>query len=193
MKCRLKLGMGLIWMSNFWIVYVLKCDLGRSWANISGSSVGWVENTRMSTQPICYLRNKNSINSMAGRKVGPWVQFFWLGIWKCYSLWVWKVNKQTLTHIRDITPGPTGASVVAPKFSDTLTLFHQRGWAAKGGGQILLHHCRDCTKNFLMVTSLHINLALDWAPKFAIPSLGFVLYWNLRQNWISQFSSSVYL
>ena len=121
--------MGLIWMSNFWIVYVLKCDLGRSWANISGSSVGWVENTRMSTQPICYLRNKNSINSMAGRKVGPWVQFFWLGIWKCYSLWVWKVNKQTLTHIRDITPGPTGASVVAPKFSDTLTLFHQRGWA----------------------------------------------------------------
>ena len=30
-------------------------DLGWSWANIYGSSVGWLENTRMSTQPICYL------------------------------------------------------------------------------------------------------------------------------------------
>ena len=28
---------------------------GWSWANIYGSSVGWLENTRMSTQPICYL------------------------------------------------------------------------------------------------------------------------------------------
>ena len=33
---------------------VMPCDLDQSWANIYGSSVGWLENTRMSTQPICY-------------------------------------------------------------------------------------------------------------------------------------------
>ena len=32
---------------------IMSCDLGRSWASIYGSSVGWLENTRMSKQPIC--------------------------------------------------------------------------------------------------------------------------------------------
>ena len=31
----------------------MPCDLGCSWANIYGSSVGWLENTRISMQPIC--------------------------------------------------------------------------------------------------------------------------------------------
>ena len=34
---------------------VMPCDLGRSLANIYGSSVVWLENTGMSTQRICYL------------------------------------------------------------------------------------------------------------------------------------------
>jgi hypothetical protein len=38
----------------------LPCDLGRSWANIYGSSVGRLENTRLSTQHICYLYCKKS-------------------------------------------------------------------------------------------------------------------------------------
>ena len=33
---------------------VMPCDLGWSWANIYGSAVGWLENTRMSMQPIWY-------------------------------------------------------------------------------------------------------------------------------------------
>ena len=41
-------------------VAMLVCDLGWSRANIYGSSVGWLENTRMSTQPICYLKLKES-------------------------------------------------------------------------------------------------------------------------------------
>ena len=28
---------------------VMPCDFGQSWANIYGSSIGWLENTRMST------------------------------------------------------------------------------------------------------------------------------------------------
>ena len=42
--------------------------LGRSW--VYGSSVGWLENTRMSTQPIYYFyigRNQNSIDNTACR------------------------------------------------------------------------------------------------------------------------------
>ena len=38
----------------------MPCYLGRSWANIYGSSVGWLENTRMSMQTICYLYWKES-------------------------------------------------------------------------------------------------------------------------------------
>jgi hypothetical protein len=39
---------------------VMPCDFDWSWANIYGSSVGWLENTSMSTQPICYLYWKES-------------------------------------------------------------------------------------------------------------------------------------
>ena len=40
----------------------MPCDFGRSWANIYGISVGWLENTRISTQPICYLYWKTDRN-----------------------------------------------------------------------------------------------------------------------------------
>ena len=52
-------------------------------------------------------------------------------------------RKSSCTH-RDVTAGVTA---VAPKFLDTLTLFQP-------GGQILPRHCRKCTKNFPLVTSL---------------------------------------
>jgi hypothetical protein len=39
---------------------VMPCGLGRSQAKIYGSSVGWLKNTSMSTQPICYLYWKKS-------------------------------------------------------------------------------------------------------------------------------------
>ena len=48
---------------------------------------------------------------------------------------------------RDVSTGATGATAVAPKFSDTLTLFQP-------GGQILPLHCRGRTKKFPEVTSL---------------------------------------
>ena len=34
---------------------VMPCYLGWSWGNIHSSCVGWLEGTRMSTQPICCL------------------------------------------------------------------------------------------------------------------------------------------
>ena len=50
----------------------------------------------------------------------------------------------------DVTAGATGATVVAQKFSDILTLFQPGpGW------QILPHHCRGRTNNILVVTSLN--------------------------------------
>ena len=36
----------------------MPCNLGWSQANIYGSSVGWLENTKISIQPICYLNWK---------------------------------------------------------------------------------------------------------------------------------------
>jgi hypothetical protein len=33
----------------------MPCDLGQSWAKIYGSSVGWLKNTSMSTQPTYML------------------------------------------------------------------------------------------------------------------------------------------
>ena len=36
-------------------------------------------------------------------------------------------NAMTLMHIRDVTAGATGATAVAPKFSDALTLFQPGG------------------------------------------------------------------
>ena len=53
---------------------------------------------------------------------------------------------------RDVTTGATGATVVAPKFSDTLTLSQPRG-------QILptksAHHCRVHTYHFPVFTPLN--------------------------------------
>ena len=40
-----------------------------------------------------------------------------------------------LNWVRDVTTGATGATKVAPKFSDTLTLFQPRGADSA-------HHCR---------------------------------------------------
>ena len=45
----------------------MPCDLGRSLANIYGSSVAYLENTRLSTQPFCYINNIEWV------KVGPWL------------------------------------------------------------------------------------------------------------------------
>ena len=42
------------------VQYRVSHVVGWSWANIYDSSVGWLENTRMSTQPICYLYWKES-------------------------------------------------------------------------------------------------------------------------------------
>ena len=50
--------------------------------------------------------------------------------------------------IRDITAGVTGATAVAPKFSDTLTLFQPRGADSA-------HHRLGRTYIFPVVTSLH--------------------------------------
>ena len=36
-------------------IVVMPCDLGRSWANIYGNSVGRLENTRMSMHNVNYL------------------------------------------------------------------------------------------------------------------------------------------
>jgi hypothetical protein len=50
----------------------MPCDLGRSWASIYGSSVGWLENTRMSTvgpciehwKTSCWMRQEINLKSM---------------------------------------------------------------------------------------------------------------------------------
>ena len=78
------------------------------------------------------------------------------------------LSTYTTKKIRNVTAGATSATVVAPKFSDTLTLF-QPVW------QILPHHSRGRTKIFPMVTSSKSgplknqkNL-LDWAVVIYIP------------------------
>ena len=49
---------------------------------------------------------------------------------------------------RDVSTGATGATAVAPKFSDTLTLFQPRGADSA-------HHWHGRTYIFLVVTSLY--------------------------------------
>ena len=61
-------------------------------------------------------------------------------------------------HLRDVTAGATSATTVAPKFSDTLTLFQQ----GQGGLQILPLYRRGRTKKFPAVTSLKWHSVLDW-------------------------------
>ena len=61
---------------------------------------------------------------------------FWLGFW---------LGGNT-TH-RDVSVGATGATAVAPKFSDTLTLFQP-------GGEDYAHHWRGRTEIFPVITSL---------------------------------------
>ena len=55
-----------------------------------------------------------------------------------------------LIKIRDVTTGATGATGVAPKFSDTLTLSPPRGADSA-------HHCRGRSYNSPVVTSLKID------------------------------------
>ena len=54
------------------------------------------------------------------------------------------------TIIRDVSTGATGATAVAPKFSDTLTL-------SQPGGADSTHHQRSRTKIFPVITSLATN------------------------------------
>ena len=51
---------------------------------------------------------------------------------------------------RDVTAGATGATIIAPKFSDALTLFQPRGADSA-------QHCKGCTQNFPVVTSLALH------------------------------------
>ena len=53
-KKSLKISPGVTYISAMHSLIVLNtvvmpCDLGQSWDNIYGSSVGWLENKRMST------------------------------------------------------------------------------------------------------------------------------------------------
>jgi hypothetical protein len=54
---------------------------------------------------------------------------------------------QSAHHDRDVTTGATGATAVAPKFSDTLTLSKPRGADST-------HHRRGRSLHFPVVTSL---------------------------------------
>ena len=56
-------------------------------------------------------------------------------------------NKLLDQSTRDVSTGATGATAVAPKFSDTLTLFQPRGADSA-------HHWHGRTYIFLVVTSL---------------------------------------
>ena len=56
----------------------MPCDLGWSWANIHGSSVSWLVNTKMSMQTICskYVFILEGIKIPYFRKYFPQKQFF---------------------------------------------------------------------------------------------------------------------
>ena len=60
-----------------------------------------------------------------------------------------KIEKNAKKPDRDVSTGATGATVVAPKFSDTLTL--SPPWGADSA-----HHCRGRNEIFPMVTSLSL-------------------------------------
>ena len=62
-------------------------------------------------------------------------------------------NKKTI-FVRDVSTGATGATEVAPKFSDTLTL-------SPPGGEDSAHHRRGPTKNFPVDTSLNYPVILS--------------------------------
>ena len=77
----------------------------------------------------------------------------------CYYAVLPKVLLTKSCATQDVTAGATG---VAPKFSDTLTLF-------KRGGQILPLHRRGRTQKFPMVTSLSVTVW--WSLTEMSPSL----------------------
>ena len=68
----------------------------------------------------------------------------------CISI-LFKHSAQVYIVYRDVSTGSTGATRVAPKFSDTLTLFQP------GGGADSTHHWHGRTKIFLEVSSLPNN------------------------------------
>ena len=65
-----------------------------------------------------------------------------------HGLTVQTTVPQVIYNLRDVTAGATGATAVAPKFSDALTLFQP------GGGRFCPTICRGRTINFPAVTSL---------------------------------------
>ena len=71
---------------------VLHWNLVWSWANIYGSSVGWLKNTRMSTQPIpaIYIgRHQNSTNTIAWISAEPLLYRPWSETWWFWnSIWI---------------------------------------------------------------------------------------------------------
>ena len=62
-----------------------------------------------------------------------------------------KKHRIKKTESRDVSKGATGATLVAPKFLDTLTLSPPRGADSA-------HHCRGCNYFFHLVTSLESNV-----------------------------------
>ena len=66
----------------------------------------------------------------------------WQGLWS-FTFWL-----NSVIYPGEVTTGATGVTLVAPKFSDILTLFQP-------GRQTLPQHCRGRTKNFPTVTSLY--------------------------------------
>ena len=55
------------------------------------------------------------------------LHIFWGFLLKVFSLPTYEYLSPAWTKTSSISPGATGATAVAPKFSDTLTLFHPRG------------------------------------------------------------------
>jgi hypothetical protein len=62
---------------------------------------------------------------------------------------------------QNVTTGATGTTMVAPKFSDILTLY-QPGWANSA------HHRRCCTKIFPMDSSLYSICTTNWLNELRI-------------------------
>ena len=69
-------------------------------------------------------------------------------------------RKETNIPLRDVTIGGTGATIVAPKFSDAFTPFQPGGGE---GGKILPLHSRGRTIKLSVVTSLPLHNYVLWA------------------------------
>ena len=84
----------------------------------------------------------------------PFLTFLirWASLFGCFSVSYRKCLLRTDEYVlRDVTTGATGATEVAPKFSDALTLSQPRGADSA-------HHYRGRSKKFSVVTSLELTI-----------------------------------